>query len=47
VSYRELLDVFWGRHDPTSLNKQGADVGTQYRAGIYTHSEEQAKEAAK
>jgi peptide methionine sulfoxide reductase MsrA len=47
VSYRELLDVFWGKHDPTSLNKQGADVGTQYRAGIYTHSTEQAEQAAK
>jgi peptide-methionine (S)-S-oxide reductase len=47
VSYRELLEVFWGKHDPTSLNKQGADVGTQYRAGIYTHSSEQAEQAAK
>jgi peptide methionine sulfoxide reductase MsrA len=47
VSYRQLLDVFWGKHDPTSLNKQGADVGTQYRAGVYTHSTEQAEEAAK
>lgn len=47
VTYRELLDVFWGKHDPTSLNKQGADVGTQYRAGIYTHSDEQAEQAAK
>eukprot|EP00882_Tetradesmus_deserticola_P020516 GHRQ01022165.1.p1 GENE.GHRQ01022165.1~~GHRQ01022165.1.p1 ORF type:complete len:283 (+),score=139.55 GHRQ01022165.1:360-1208(+) len=47
VSFRELLDVFWAKHDPTSLNKQGADSGTQYRAGIYTHSPEQAEEAAK
>lgn len=37
----DLLDVFFAIHDPTSLNRQGADVGPQYRSGIYTHSAEQ------
>ena len=41
VTYRELLDVFFTIHDPTTLNRQGADVGTQYRSAIYTHSPEQ------
>ncbi|MFG6449788.1 peptide-methionine (S)-S-oxide reductase MsrA [Roseateles sp. BYS180W] len=41
VSLQELLAVFFAIHDPTSLNRQGADVGTQYRSGIYTHSPEQ------
>lgn len=41
VSYEQLLDVFWSAHDPTSLNRQGADVGTQYRSVIFTHSEKQ------
>ena len=43
VSYEELLDAFWKIHDPTSLNKQGFDVGTQYRSVIFTHSKEQEK----
>ena len=43
VSYSEILDVFWIAHDPTTLNRQGADVGTQYRSGIYTHNAEQQK----
>ena len=41
VSYDELLDVFWSNHNPTTLNRQGPDVGTQYRSAIYTFSQEQ------
>ncbi|XP_008805114.2 peptide methionine sulfoxide reductase-like [Phoenix dactylifera] len=43
--YPELLAAFWGRHDPTTLNRQGNDVGTQYRSGIYYYNEAQAKNA--
>lgn len=46
VSLRELLEVFFTIHDPTTLNRQGADVGTQYRSGIYWHSEAQRQLAA-
>lgn len=42
VSYRDLLDVFFVIHDPTTLDRQGNDVGTQYRSAIFTHSDEQA-----
>jgi peptide-methionine (S)-S-oxide reductase len=46
VTYMELLDVFWGSHDPTTLNRQGPDVGTQYRSAIFYHTPEQADLAA-
>lgn len=45
VSYRELLILFFKMHDPTTLNQQGNDMGTQYRSAIFTHSEEQKKTA--
>jgi len=41
VSFGDLLQVFWDQHDPTTLNRQGNDSGTQYRSGIYTHTEQQ------
>lgn len=43
VSYGELLEVFWKIHDPTTLNRQGPDVGTQYRSAIFFHTPEQEK----
>jgi peptide-methionine (S)-S-oxide reductase len=45
LSYRDLVEVFFGIHDPTTLNRQGADVGTQYRSAIYYHSPEQERTA--
>lgn len=49
VSYEKLLDVFWANHDPTTPNRQGPDVGSQYRSAIFYHSQEQqqAAEASK
>ena len=41
VSYEEILEIFWAIHDPTTLNAQGADRGTQYRSVIYYYDEEQ------
>lgn len=41
ISYSDLIDLFWNAHDPTQLNRQGNDVGTQYRSVIFTHSEAQ------
>ncbi len=46
VSYDQLLDLFWSSHDPTQKNRQGWDVGPQYRTGVFTYSDEQAAAAA-
>lgn len=45
ISFAEILEVFWMTHDPTTLNRQGNDVGTQYRSVIFYHSDRQKKEA--
>ena len=45
VSYENLIEVFWQNHDPTTLNRQGPDVGTQYRSAIFYHSPEQKRAA--
>jgi len=45
VSYEELLDVFWKNHDPTTRNRQGPDVGSQYRSAVFYHSAEQERAA--
>ena len=45
ISFETLLEIFWHLHDPTTLNRQGNDVGTQYRSGIYYHSDEQKRVA--
>ncbi|MBI1932891.1 MAG: peptide-methionine (S)-S-oxide reductase MsrA, partial [Ignavibacteriales bacterium] len=43
ISFKDLLEVFWKTHDPTTLNRQGEDVGTQYRSAIFYHTDEQKK----
>ena len=43
ISFQTLLEVFWQTHDPTTLNRQGADVGTQYRSAIFAHTDEQLR----
>jgi len=45
ISYADLLDIFFATHNPTTLNRQGNDVGTQYRSAIFPHSPEQAEQA--
>jgi peptide-methionine (S)-S-oxide reductase len=45
ISYAELLEVFWQTHDPTTLNRQGPDTGTQYRSAVFYHNDEQRREA--
>ncbi len=45
ISLREVLEIFFTIHDPTTLNRQGADIGTQYRSGIYLHDEAQREVA--
>jgi peptide-methionine (S)-S-oxide reductase len=47
ITFDELLEVFWQTHDPTTLNRQGADVGTQYRSAIFYHNQEQKEKAEK
>jgi peptide-methionine (S)-S-oxide reductase len=45
ASYNDLLDAFWKMHDPTQVNRQGPDIGTQYRSAIFTHTPEQEQAA--
>src|SRR5215469_5170480 len=47
ISYDKLLEIFWHLHDPTTLNRQGNDVGTQYRSVIFYHNDEQKRLAEK
>ncbi len=47
ITFDELLEVFWETHDPTTINRQGADVGTQYRSGIFYHNGDQKEKAEK
>ena len=47
ISYKKILEVFWATHDPTTLNRQGADVGTQYRSVIFYHNDKQKEIAEK
>jgi len=47
ISFEDLLEVFWSIHDPTTLNRQGADIGTQYRSAIFYHNDKQKESAEK
>ncbi len=47
ISYQELVEIFFGTHDPTTLNRQGPDIGKQYRSAIYYHNDQQKKVVAK
>ncbi len=47
ISYEELLDVFWNNHNPTTLNRQGPDIGVQYRSAIFYHDDDQKEIAEK
>src|SRR6185312_17510687 len=47
ISFKKILDIFWHTHDPTTLNRQGNDVGTQYRSAIFYHDENQKEIAEK
>jgi peptide-methionine (S)-S-oxide reductase len=47
ISFEKILDIFWNTHDPTTLNRQGNDIGTQYRSAIFYHNEKQREVAEK
>jgi len=47
ISYDKLLKIFWENHDPTTLNRQGPDIGSQYRSAVFYHDESQKQEAEK
>ena len=47
ISFKQILDIFWKAHDPTTLNRQGADIGSQYRSAVFFHSDKQREIAEK